>query len=111
MLLEIMNNFASLILSLVAGLLLGCIFFAGLWWTIKESVTCKHPALLFAGSLILRTGSVLAGFYFVCGTHWERLVLCLIGFVVARLAVTYLTRLKQSAQLIWSEEAHLAPKP
>jgi len=35
----------------------------------------------------------LAGFYFVSGGHWERLLLCLLGFVIARVVVTWLTRL------------------
>ena len=34
----------------------------------------------------------LGGFYFVADGHWQRLLLCLLGFVVARIAVTRLTR-------------------
>ena len=33
----------------------------------------------------------LAGFYFVAGGHWQRLLACLLGFVIARLIVTRLT--------------------
>ena len=34
----------------------------------------------------------LVGFYFIARDDWERLLLCLLGFVVARLVVTWLTR-------------------
>jgi len=51
----------------------------------------------------------LAGFYFVGGGHWERLLLCLLGFVVARLIVTWLTRLPGRAQTHPSQEAAHAP--
>ena len=49
-----------------------------------------QPALWFLGSLLLRMGIALAGFYFVAGGDWERLLPCLLGFVVARLVVTWL---------------------
>ncbi len=87
-----MNDFLTLSLALVSGLLLGAIFFGGLWWTVQKGLSSKHPAFLFLGSLLVRTGTILVGFYFVSGGHWERLVLCLLGFVIARLIVTRLTR-------------------
>jgi F1F0 ATPase subunit 2 len=41
---------------------------------------------------MLRTSIALAGFYFVARGHWERLLVSLLGFVVARLFVTRLSR-------------------
>ena len=79
-------------LAWVAGVLLGAIFFGGLWWTVRKGVSSQQPALWFFGSLLLRTSIALAGFYFVAGGHWERLLVCLLGFVMARLIVTRLTR-------------------
>ena len=79
-----MNEFLSLALALAAGVLLGAIFFGGLWWTVRKGVSSKQPALWFFGSLLLRMSIALAGFYFVSGGHWERLLLCLLGFVMAR---------------------------
>lgn len=87
-----MNEPLSLASALVAGVLLGAIFFGGLWWTVRRGVSSKRVALWFLGSLLLRMGVALAGFYLVSVGHWERLLLCLLGFVVARLAVTRLTR-------------------
>jgi len=86
-----MNESVSLMDALIAGVLLGTMFFGGLWWTVRQGVSAKRPALWFLGSLLLRTGIVLAGFYFVAGGHWERLLLCLLGFVIAHFMVTRLT--------------------
>lgn len=86
-----MNEPVTLALALVAGLLLGAIFFGGLWWTVRKGVLSKHPATWFLGSLLLRTGIIFTGFYFVAGGHWERLVACLLGFVIARFIVTRLS--------------------
>jgi F1F0 ATPase subunit 2 len=87
-----MTEALTLVLAWVAGGMLGAIFFGGLWWTVRKGVSSNQPALWFSASLLLRMGVALAGFYVVSGRHWERLLLCLLGFVMARLAVTWLTR-------------------
>ena len=86
-----MNEALMLGLAGVAGLLLGAIFFGGLWWTVSKGMASSRPALWFIGSLVLRTGVVLAGLYVVAGGAWQRLLMCLLGFVVARFIVTWLT--------------------
>ncbi len=87
-----MHETLTLMLAGIAGAALGTIFFGGLWWTIRRSVSSPSPARLFFGSLLLRMGIVLTGFYFVSGGEWHRLMACLVGFVTARLAVTWMTR-------------------
>jgi F1F0 ATPase subunit 2 len=87
-----MNEISALLLAGLTGLMLGALFFGGLWWTIRKGVSSKQPALWFFGSLLLRMSIVLTGFYLIGRGHWERLVLSLVGFVVARLIVTWLTR-------------------
>ena len=57
-----MNEILSLVLALVTGVLLGAMFFGGLWWTVRKGVSSKQPALWFFGSLLLRTSIALAGF-------------------------------------------------
>jgi F1F0 ATPase subunit 2 len=93
-----MNETLSLAFALAAGALLGAMFYGGLWWTVRRGVLSRRPALLFLGSLLLRMGLALAGFYFVAGGDWQRLLLCLLGFVAARLAVARLTRLPQALE-------------
>jgi F1F0 ATPase subunit 2 len=87
-----MNEILTLVLALVTGVLLGTLFFGGLWWTVRKGVSSKQPAFWFFGSLLLRTSIVLAGFYFIAGGRWERLLVCLLGFVMMRLIVTRLIR-------------------
>ena len=87
-----MNDLLSLALAWVAGLLLGALFFGGLWWTVRHGLSSSRPALWFFASLLLRTSLALAGFYFVGRGHGERLLLCLLGFVGARLGAAWLTR-------------------
>jgi F1F0 ATPase subunit 2 len=87
-----MNETLTLVLALAAGVVLGAMFFGGLWWTVQRVVSAKRPALWVLASLLLRTSLALAGFFVIARGHWERLLLCLVGFVIARLVVTWLTR-------------------
>jgi F1F0 ATPase subunit 2 len=104
-----MNDAFTLALALVTGVVLGTVFFGGLWWTIRKGVSSERPALWFFGSLLLRTSIALAGFYFVAGGHWKRLLVCLLGFVMTRLLVTWLTRPSGENQHHPTQEASHAP--
>ncbi len=75
-----------------AGCLLGAIFYGGLWWTVCKGVSSAHPVLWFFASFWLRLGIVLTGFYEVASGDWKRLLACLAGFIIARIAVARLTR-------------------
>lgn len=101
-----MNEVLSLIFTLTAGAVLGMFFFGGLWWTIRRGLSSPRPALWFFGSMLLRTAIVVLGFYFVLGDDWRRLLAALLGFVIARLAVTRLTRVTQQATRLTQEADH-----
>jgi len=104
-----MNETLTLALAGLAGGLLGAIFFGGLWWTVRQGVSSSRPALWFLGSGLLRMSIVLAGFYFVSGGQWKRLVACLVGFTIARVVVTWLTRPSAESPTLPSQEARHAP--
>ena len=104
-----MNETLSLVLALVTGVLLGAMFFGGLWWTVQKGVSSKRPALWFFGSLLLRTSIVLAGFYILARGHWENLLMGILGFVLARLIVTRLTGPPVGPQDSPAKEAIHAP--
>ncbi len=87
-----MNEPLTLMVTGLFGGILGAVFFGGLWWTIRKGVASAQPAFWFLGSLLVRMSIVLAGFYVVGHEHWERLVACLLGLLMARFVVTHLTR-------------------
>lgn len=86
-----MSEAMLLTLAILAGLVLGALFFGGLWWTVQKGVASPRPALWFITSMMLRTGITLTGFYLVSGVDWKRLLACLLGFIVARIIITRLT--------------------
>jgi F1F0 ATPase subunit 2 len=71
-------------LAFALGLGLGLGYFGGLWWTVRQLGTARHPALWLGGSFVVRAGVSLVGFYVVLGGGAARLMVCLLGFLVAR---------------------------
>lgn len=104
-----MTEAYSLAFAPIAGALLGAMFYGGLWWTVQRGVSSGRAAPWFLASLLLRMGLALAGFYFVSAGQWQRLLLCLLGFVLARLAVTWLTRTSRQNNARPAAEGSHAP--
>jgi len=86
------NETLKIGLALITGVFIGAIFFGGLWWTVLKVVSSKHSALWIICSLLIRTSIALFGFYFISRGNWERLLMCLLGFIIARYIVIRLTR-------------------
>ena len=104
-----MATVLMLVLSALAGAALGTLFFGGLWWTSRRGAASSRPALWFFASLLVRMSIALAGFYAVSGGHWERMLTCLLGFVVARATVMRLTRPPPQGRAHAPQEAGHAP--
>jgi F1F0 ATPase subunit 2 len=104
-----MRDLVSIAGLFVVGAALGAVFFGGLWWTVREAVSSRLPALWFAGSLLVRTSVVLSGLYFVSGGDWKRLVVCLVGFFAARMAMTRIVLSSGALARAAVRGAHHAP--
>jgi F1F0 ATPase subunit 2 len=86
-----MNDVLYLMVACLAGMLLGGVFFGGLWWTVGKCLRTPHPAQWMLASGLFRMSVTLTGFYLVSAGQWQRLLACLVGFITARLVVTWLT--------------------
>jgi F1F0 ATPase subunit 2 len=105
-----MSDILALVLAFLIGSFLAAFFFGGLWYTVHRGVTSERPAIWFLGSLLLRTGIVLVGFYFVSHGHWSRLAACLLGFVMARVIVMkWLMRAAADEPAQLDKESRIAP--
>jgi F1F0 ATPase subunit 2 len=71
-------------IAFAAGLLLGLFYFGTLWLTVRHLPKTRMPALWALGSFFARTGITLFGFYLATAGHWERLLVCLLGFMAMR---------------------------
>lgn len=94
-----MNEIIYMVLAFIGGLLLGTLFFGGLWLTMKKVLTSKMPGILFSGSFLIRAGITMIGFYYISLGQWERLLVCVFGFIVARVLVMRITKLLDEKQM------------
>lgn len=101
-----MKEWIEMVLVFMAGLALGTLFFLGLWYTVQKATTSKTPALWVLGSFLFRVGIVMLGFYYFGVGNWQKLLVCLAGFIVARFIVTHFTKPKESTQVKQRKEVH-----
>ena len=71
------------------GLVVGVLFFRALEWTVRKGMTTRRPALLFAGSFVVRTAVTAASIAWVSSGDLVRLLASLVGFVIGRQLVLY----------------------
>lgn len=84
-----MSSSLPLILSAITGALLGLVFFQGLWLTVRRLEQTRHPIVWMLGSLLLRFGLVLVGFFLLARQgDWRLLLAAVAGFSLARLLIT-----------------------
>jgi F1F0 ATPase subunit 2 len=88
-----MHNVFDGFTALAGGAFLGLIFFAGLGWTISRGLAGRLPIGWYVAGFWLRLVLVLTGFLLVSETSRSgsetRLLLCLVGFQLARIGATY----------------------
>jgi len=87
-----MNEVLSLLPAVFAGIVLGVLFFGGLWLTVRKGLDSKNATLIFMGSLVVRMAIVLLGFYYVGADNWQKMMACLGGFLIARIVITRITK-------------------
>lgn len=88
---------ALAVAMLLAGSVLGAVFFGGLWWTVQRVAASPRPVPWLLGSLAVRTAIVVPGIYFVSAGRPVPLGLCLVGFVLARAIVLRVSRPRRGA--------------
>ncbi|ANV89002.1 ATP synthase subunit I [Picosynechococcus sp. PCC 7117] len=66
------------------GFGLGLFYFTALWFTVKQLTRSQHPVLLIITSGVVRLILAMTALYFMIGGHWERVLIALAGFLLAR---------------------------
>jgi F1F0 ATPase subunit 2 len=74
----------SIALYLTIGLCAGILYFTGLWWTVLRLTRTRRPAVWSLASFLSRAAVVLTLFYVSTHGRWDRLLICLAGFTIAR---------------------------
>jgi|SRR5690554_3497021 len=100
------NEVIELLPAVFAGIVLGVLFFGGLWLTVRKGLNSKKPTLIFMGSLVVRMAIVVAGFYFVGADNWQKMLACLGGFLIARVVITRFTKKYKQPEPVLAKETN-----
>ncbi|MFW6162847.1 MAG: ATP synthase subunit I [Planctomycetota bacterium] len=84
-----MTDVLWLVAALVAGGLIGLVYYGGLWLTVRRLPQSRHPAALSFGSFVVRMALAAVGFWLVMGDRWERAVVALAGALVVRTVLVH----------------------
>jgi F1F0 ATPase subunit 2 len=71
------------------GIILGIIFFGGLYWTVLKLNYVKYPSLLIMGSFLLRMAVLLLGLYFISKNGYKGVLFALLGIIVLKFVMIF----------------------
>jgi len=71
-------------LAAAGGGLIGLLYFGTLWWTVRRLPSARHPAMLVAGSFVIRGAAAAGGIVVVSGGQLLALVAAVAGFLAGR---------------------------
>ena len=103
-LLLMIDHILFILSAFVPGVALGSFYFGSLWMTVRQLPTTAYPTRLFIGSWLCRIIITLLGFYLVMNGQWQRALICLGGFVTARIVLTHFWRPKHKLNFELSRE-------
>lgn len=78
------------------GIILGILYFGGLYLTVQKINTVKTPALLMTLSLILRMGLLIGAFFYIAKSGFKDILFALVGVILARLVMTFTVKNQNS---------------
>ena len=79
-------------LAFAGGIILGILFFGGLYITVQKMNTVKNPALIMILSFILRMVVLVIAFYFISKGGYKEVLFALAGVILTRLVMTFRMR-------------------
>ncbi len=82
----------NILISLTGGIVIGLLFYGGLWFTVQALVVTRHPVLLTVSSFGARMLIALSGFLFFMDGKWQNALGCLAGFALGRVICSILLR-------------------
>lgn len=91
-----MSTVITVAVGLVAGVMLGLVFFGGLWWTTQRLAASSQPGILVSVSLLVRVAVLAAGLFLLAQVGNAALLAAVLGLLVTRIG---LTRLAMNGQL------------
>ena len=75
---------AQLCWLFLAGIGLGLLYFGSLWLSTGKLLHSRHPVIWVLGGFVIRVAIMLPVLYWLSDARWQKLLVCLTGFILAR---------------------------
>ncbi|HSP46599.1 MAG TPA: ATP synthase subunit I [Clostridiaceae bacterium] len=79
-------------IAFLAGILLGILYFGGLYVTVNHMKRTRHPALLMMGSFIFRMAVLLFGFYLLRNGGAYHMIIALFAVILVKFVMVAMVR-------------------
>ena len=78
--------------GLFVGIILGIIFFGGLYITVEKLRDAKNPSVLLLLSFLLRMAVLLGGLYLVSRYGFKDMLFALLGIILVKFVMVFLAK-------------------
>ena len=80
------------------GILIGLLYFGGLWWTVNQLPETERPLAFYLTSVVVRMAIIAACLVLTLQFGVAHLVLAVVGFFAARLFLVYRSSIPKRTQ-------------
>ena len=83
-----MDESTRIIVSGGAGAIASCVYFGGLWFTVKRLSRSSHPLTLYVASFLIRAALLMCGVFAMLQMGWQQGLAAFVGFLMVRYVLT-----------------------
>lgn len=81
-----------MVIAFFGGIVLGFIFFGGLYLSVERLSQTRYPALMMLGSTVLRMAVLLGGVLLLMGQEWKQAAAALVGIILAKFFMIFFVK-------------------
>ena len=79
-------------IAFLIGVVLGVLYFGGLFITVEKIDRVKYPSLLMVLSFVLRMGLLVATFFYISKGGYKDILFTLAGVILTRFIMTFIVK-------------------
>lgn len=80
--------------GLAAGAVLGCLYFGGLWWSVRQIKNIEHKKLFLFSSWLFRSVALCGGLFLLAHYNPQMLLGGAAGLLAARFLIVHIVKQK-----------------
>jgi F1F0 ATPase subunit 2 len=78
-----------MVVGFIGGILLGIIFFGGLYWSVNQLSKVRYPAVLMIVSILVRMGILLLGVYLLADNSIKNVLAVVVGIILVKVIMIF----------------------